>query len=438
MDLPPFVLVLGMHRSGTSCLAGALERCGVYLGEVARSDRHNAKGNLELDAARLLDDSILETCGGAWDRPPAQVVASAEQRAAMSSLVAELARRRPCGLKDPRMLLTLAAWLEAVGPSATPIGTYRHPAAVAHSLARRNAMPEPAARALWLRYNRELVAAHRRRPFPVIAFDLRDPQAYCETVAQVAERAGLRPDRPRLLDFVSAELDHAPEAGGEIAPDCREVHAYLEAVREPWASARPAPAPGGPARSGRTLLHLVCGPPAAGKSAWIARHGHGYEAVLLPDKGALASVRAGAAYLVHYNLLRPWAKLRVPEGARWWTVARQFRRRLRSAVSSPFVLDRRLGEFLERSADVRATLLVAPREVLLARLAARRATASAEAAASDEDWEAVLAAVDLGEAYRECARFLRSRGVTVDFVDATDPAWPASADEAALLARLAR
>ncbi|WP_173204579.1 hypothetical protein [Sphingopyxis sp. BSNA05] len=44
----PFVLILGMHRSGTSCLAGALERCGLHLGDVRRTGTHNKRDILNL------------------------------------------------------------------------------------------------------------------------------------------------------------------------------------------------------------------------------------------------------------------------------------------------------------------------------------------------------------------------------------------------------
>ena len=32
-DVKPFVIILGMHRSGTSFLARSLNLCGVYLGK---------------------------------------------------------------------------------------------------------------------------------------------------------------------------------------------------------------------------------------------------------------------------------------------------------------------------------------------------------------------------------------------------------------------
>ena len=41
------IAILGMHRSGTSCLAGSLQEAGIYLGDVVTSAAHNQKGNRE-------------------------------------------------------------------------------------------------------------------------------------------------------------------------------------------------------------------------------------------------------------------------------------------------------------------------------------------------------------------------------------------------------
>ena len=68
--MAPPVAVLGMHRSGTSSLAGSLEEAGLHLGEVVTRADHNQKGNRESLAMRDLNDRLLEHNGGAWDRPP--------------------------------------------------------------------------------------------------------------------------------------------------------------------------------------------------------------------------------------------------------------------------------------------------------------------------------------------------------------------------------
>ena len=41
------VIILGMHRSGTSCLTGCLKEYGLHLGDVSESNKHNKKGNQE-------------------------------------------------------------------------------------------------------------------------------------------------------------------------------------------------------------------------------------------------------------------------------------------------------------------------------------------------------------------------------------------------------
>jgi len=41
------LIILGMHRSGTSALAGSLEGAGLNLGPVSTHEVDNAKGNRE-------------------------------------------------------------------------------------------------------------------------------------------------------------------------------------------------------------------------------------------------------------------------------------------------------------------------------------------------------------------------------------------------------
>ena len=41
------ILMLGMHRSGTSCLTGIMQALGVHLGEVFTESTWNKKGNRE-------------------------------------------------------------------------------------------------------------------------------------------------------------------------------------------------------------------------------------------------------------------------------------------------------------------------------------------------------------------------------------------------------
>ena len=116
---PHFVFILGMHRSGTSCLAGAMERCGVFLGEVNRANKYNVRGNHELRQVVQLHRDILAANGGSWSSPPAEIAISDEQRQAIRQITAELKQNinakdnsEPIGLKNPDTLLLLDPWLE--------------------------------------------------------------------------------------------------------------------------------------------------------------------------------------------------------------------------------------------------------------------------------------------------------------------------------------
>lgn len=229
---PAFLFVLGMHRSGTSCLAGSLERCGVHLGDVSRENPHNRKGNHELRAAVALDDAILADNGGRWDAPPREVEVAPARRAEMARIVEGLRARRPAGLKDPRALLALDAWVEAA-PQPGFVGSFRHPRSVADSLGRRSGLSEEASLALWRRYNQELVERHRRRPFPLVEFDLGDVERYLRCVLHAAWLLGLHPDPEALGGFVTPEMDAAPAGDAPVPESCRPLHDYLRAHAVP-------------------------------------------------------------------------------------------------------------------------------------------------------------------------------------------------------------
>ncbi len=203
------VLVLGMHRSGTSCLAGCLEEAGLWLGEVNRAASFNAKGNRESREVMELNDAVLAGVASAWDDPPAQEpVWSGAHRARLDALVAAYPSDRVWGLKDPRVLLTLSAWRERLAPRL--VGTFRHPLEVAASLRRRAAawkseMTQDHALHLWRSYNGRMLDLHAREPFTIIRYD-QPPELYRARVRQIARDLNL--PAPDSIAFLDAELRH--------------------------------------------------------------------------------------------------------------------------------------------------------------------------------------------------------------------------------------
>src|SRR5690606_15498004 len=83
-------LVLGMHRCGTSALAGSLQRRGLHLGPVQERNPHNLRGNRESLRVMHLNNAVLEHSGGAWDNPPPSVSWTSEHIAERELIVRSL------------------------------------------------------------------------------------------------------------------------------------------------------------------------------------------------------------------------------------------------------------------------------------------------------------------------------------------------------------
>lgn len=200
----PFpVIILGMHRSGTSCLAGSLQEAGLYLGDVNEQAPYNAKGNRENRAVMDLNDSVLKSNDGNWDKPPNKVVWNSKQRARRDQLIQSYPADRTWGFKDPRTLLTLEGWLEAI-PKVRFIGTFRHPMAVASSLKARDGFPIKKSLLLWMSYNRLLLEYQRKFNFDLLSFDLPTDQ-YHKKLSRIVEKLNLT-EPERGFSFFESKL----------------------------------------------------------------------------------------------------------------------------------------------------------------------------------------------------------------------------------------
>lgn len=171
------LVVLGMHRSGTSAVTGMLKDYGVGLGP-AREKRNefNLRGNREILRLRRLHEQVLERAGGSWCDPPESVEVTDGDRRERDEVLAAI-EGEVIAVKDPRMLLAMELWRDL---DPAPIGVIRNPVAVRDSLASRAAKGAGPARTpeaweeLWRHYNRLLLVELERRAFPLVNFDHRD------------------------------------------------------------------------------------------------------------------------------------------------------------------------------------------------------------------------------------------------------------------------
>jgi len=160
------VLVIGMHRSGTSALAGALDAMGFEAGpsdDLMEGDEGNPQGYFELRSIASLNDEILSHYRGRWDSPPLFAPGWEHDHAARAyatrarDALAEVYASEAYVLKDPRISLLLPLWRQVTDASTCAIVIVREPLEVASSLTRRNGLPTASGLALWAAYNRALL-----------------------------------------------------------------------------------------------------------------------------------------------------------------------------------------------------------------------------------------------------------------------------------------
>ncbi len=156
------VVVIGMHRSGTSALAGAIGMLGLAMPhDLMPAQSDNPRGFHEPVGVAELNDRILTERGGGWDRPTIIPAAAGEAIAAtylpdaVAALQTSFGDRTPVILKDPRISLLRPLWeraLRELDYEPRYVLIHRNPLDVAASLEARNALPQQHCFRLWLSY----------------------------------------------------------------------------------------------------------------------------------------------------------------------------------------------------------------------------------------------------------------------------------------------
>ena len=164
----PWLAVLGMHRSGTSAVTGALGALGFNLpAQSDQLDPHESNpAHFESLSILRVNDALLKVFGGRWDSPP-ELPPGFEEReevlehdpAAIRALVRAFPSEGPRALKDPRNCLLLPYWRRILPGPLPVIFVWRSPLAVARSLQERNGFSLVHGIALWEHYNVSALAA---------------------------------------------------------------------------------------------------------------------------------------------------------------------------------------------------------------------------------------------------------------------------------------
>jgi len=219
------VIVMGMHRSGTSPLARLVNLMGLYFGPEGSglpANDENPRGFWERSDVVGLNDRLLSSVGADWCDIHPFLLRHAERDGAnpvvpsIAAMTLELDAHRPWFLKDPRFSLTMPFW-NAFLESPNVIVCWRNPAAVVASLLRRaergmQGLSRDEAYALWEAYTVAALNASSAHQRLILDFDdlVSDPAEVCQRLRAWLESNGrttLRtPTARELAAFVDAKL----------------------------------------------------------------------------------------------------------------------------------------------------------------------------------------------------------------------------------------
>jgi hypothetical protein len=212
------LLVIGMHRSGTSAVTGVVNLLGVPTGsrrDLLPPDTFNSQGYWESASLRHVNVHVLARMGGDWASPP--VLRSgwerkddlADLRKIARSAFGRLYPTPPWVWKDPHNCLTLPFWRHLVGVYPV-IFVHRNPIDVGLSLRNRDSLSLLFALALWEWYIRAALLNVAGHPVFMTSYErlLEDPHQWCREI------------RSFITDQGIPVRDHVPQL---------KVNAFLEA-----------------------------------------------------------------------------------------------------------------------------------------------------------------------------------------------------------------
>ena len=244
------IVVLGMHRSGSSALTRGLTVLGVDLGDnLLPSNAGNTKGYWEDNDLNELCEAILTAIQGVWhstalvtqaDLDVPQVKAA--KSAAIDMLQKKMQESSIFGLKNPRLAKMLPFWQDVFADLGLDVGyviSARHPMSVARSLKERDGFEPEKSYYLWLDHMVRSICGTAGSCRVVVDYDRLMDHPVAE-LRRIADRLQLDVDADKLQeyqsDFLDAKLRHtrfsteAVWADPAVPRPVAETYGALEAL----------------------------------------------------------------------------------------------------------------------------------------------------------------------------------------------------------------
>ncbi|WP_342243563.1 sulfotransferase family protein [Pseudomonas sp. OTU5201] len=239
------LVVLGMHRSGTSLLSAGLEVFGVDFGDNLIPPREdNPRGYWEDARLVALNDEILAACGFAsgdvgldLERMMTPHLLDEFVLRAMGLLEELSVGKCLIGIKDPRMPRLMRLWQTAFDRLELQVDfvvAVRHPLSVAKSLARRDKLSQGKSFLLWYEHSCRAMQWSRKRGAILVDYD-RFLSSPASELARLGRRLSLPMDTVARDRFIAEVLDvglrHSMHDRGDLVRAKAGFDALLDVFR---------------------------------------------------------------------------------------------------------------------------------------------------------------------------------------------------------------
>ncbi|MDE0001832.1 MAG: glycosyltransferase [Rhodospirillaceae bacterium] len=248
------IVVVGMHRSGTSLITRALQALDVSLGKnlSIEASPDNAKGHWEDRDVLAFNERLMAALALEWDligeADDALMAAPSLEPLvdeARSLIASKLADHRTWAFKDPRTARLWPFWRRVFSDNTLGkphfVWVIRHPRPVALSLARRNGFAHVKSHLLWLHHNIVPFEDITADEHVVVDYDrmLGRPRDELKRIAESMRLPG--PRASSINEFVAGFLD--PDLRHFVSDEYGTAAAGLELVA---------------GRAYRVLLEVAC------------------------------------------------------------------------------------------------------------------------------------------------------------------------------------
>ena len=231
------VVVLGMHRSGTSMIAGGLSKIGINMGKrMLGRTPSNPLGHFEDEDFYNLNRKILDFTGGNWRNPPNEenILAQKDKfKKEIVDLIFIKNREKYWGWKDPRTSLTIQLYFPYL-KNPYFIVCHRQAKAVAESLLQRDRIEIQEGMKLWEIYETRIDIFFKefsklKRLDLYYEKVIAEPQ---EAVRKIIDFVNLNTDKERYenaVDFVLPKKEIR-----KLSKKVRIVNLVNAGLRKPW------------------------------------------------------------------------------------------------------------------------------------------------------------------------------------------------------------